>query len=203
MYLYIYIQGEYKWAYTPVYRGGFDYFKGYLNSQVEYFNFSYYPSDDSYDGIFDWRENTDIYLNTTDNYTTTAFGEKAVEIIQNISARNDDTPFTLIVSFESPHGPIHWAPDFYTDTALTSGNGGPWGSQNNTYYEDRRKYVTMVYAMDFWIGEILDALKDNRVNGDRIWDNTWVFFFSDNGGVISYASNYPLRGAKATNFEGI
>ena len=56
--------------------------------------------------------------------------------------------------------------------------------------------------MDYYIGEIVDALKDNTVNGVRIWDNTWFFFFSDNGGIITYASNYPLRGAKSTNFEG-
>ena len=37
--------GEYRWAYTPIFRGGLDYFKGYLNSQVEYFNFSYFPDD--------------------------------------------------------------------------------------------------------------------------------------------------------------
>ena len=31
----LYIQGEYAWRYTPVYRGAFNYFKGYLNNQVD------------------------------------------------------------------------------------------------------------------------------------------------------------------------
>ena len=90
---------------------------------------------------------------------------------------------------------------FSTETALQ--NGGPYGSPNNSDWETRRQYITMVYSLDYWVGEILDTLKETYVNGTRLWDNTWVFFFSDNGGVITYASNYPLRGAKATNYEGI
>ena len=108
----------------------------------------------------------------------------------------------MTVAFEAPHTPVHYAPGWYSDVALSSGNGGPWGNPDNEYYEDRRQYVTMTYAMDYWIGEIIQSLKDNEVNGQRLWDNTLVFFFSDNGGVITHASNYPLRGAKATNFEG-
>ena len=161
----------------------------------------------NYAGFYDWRENTDLLVDTDDNYTTTAFGEKALEIIRNIGDTNDDTPFTMIVSFEAPHGPTHDAPGFFWDDVIpTTGNtgpGGPYGSASNDNYAQRRQYVSMVYAMDYYIGEIVDALRDNDVNGVRIWDNTFVFFFSDNGGVITYASNYPLRGAKSTNFEGM
>ena len=206
--------GEYYWSTTPIFRGGFDYFKGYLNSQVNYFNFTYHPNIEIHEipnktyhgGFYDWRENTDILFDTNDNYTTTAFGESALNIIKNIGDTNDDTPFSLIVSFEAPHGPVHYPPGFFWDDIVPgngkSGPGGPYGDPNNEYYEERRQYVSMVYAMDYYIGEIIDALKANTVNNVRIWDNTLFFFFSDNGGVITFASNYPLRGAKSTNFEG-
>jgi len=205
--------GEYKWKTTPMYRGGFDSFKGYLNAEVDYFNFTYDTGDDYGILIYDWRKDREADIDTNDTYTTTAFGENALKIINDIGTNNDDTPFTIIVSFESPHSPTHFAPDGLADGADftsdvipsspgTPGPGGPYGNPNNDNYEDRRKYVTMVYAMDYYIGEIVDALKENTVNDERLWDNTWLFFFSDNGGVISYASNYPLRGAKSTNFEG-
>ena len=40
-----------------------------------------------------------------------------------------------------------------------------------------------------------------------MWDNTLLFFSSDNGGPIYRngsvgSSNYPLHGGKASNFEG-
>ena len=187
-------QGSYEWAFTPIFRGGFDYFKGYLGSQVDYFTF-----ENEY--IYDWRENKDVLWNCSDNYTTSAFGDEAIDIIQSISANNDDTPFTLTVAFEAPHGPIHWAPQPWNETAIDE--GGPWGKSSNDYYIERQMYATMVLAMDDYIGQIVDALRQNRVNGQRIWDNTYLIFFSDNGGVFTHASNYPLRGAKSTNFEGM
>ena len=49
-------------------------------------------------------------------------------------------------------------------------------------------------------GRCLEAIKDAGQ-----WDNTIVFFTSDNGGAIvvnSVNNNYPLRGAKFSKFEG-
>ena len=107
----------------------------------------------------------------------------------------------MTVAVEAPHSPLHYAPEPWTNETISE--GGPWGNPSNEYYEDRRMYATMILAMDDYVGQIVDALRDNYVDGERIWDNTYLFFFSDNGGVIAHASNYPLRGAKATNFEGI
>eukprot|EP01084_Bolivina_argentea_P301612 520380_1 len=60
----------------------------------------------------------------------------------------------------------------------------------------------MVRAMDEKKDEINKALQNNKINGQDIWDNTFIFFFSDNGAVITHGSNHPLRGDKDTNFEG-
>ena len=54
----------------------------------------------------------------------------------------------------------------------------------------------MVQEMDAGIGEVLDALE-----GYGIADRTLVWFFSDNG-AAQWGSNCPLRGLKATDWEG-
>ncbi|MDB4713311.1 sulfatase, partial [bacterium] len=65
-------------------------------------------------------------------------------------------------------------------------------------------YAAMVESMDDAVGTLLDAL--DRL---KIADNTIIIFFSDNGGNMynvvddtSPTSNYPLKGGKASQFEG-
>jgi arylsulfatase A-like enzyme len=65
-------------------------------------------------------------------------------------------------------------------------------------------YAAMVESMDDAVGTLLDTL--DRL---KIADNTVVVFFSDNGGNMynevdgtTPTSNAPLRGGKATMFEG-
>ena len=65
-------------------------------------------------------------------------------------------------------------------------------------------YAAMIESMDDAVGTLLDAL--DRL---KIADNTIVIFTSDNGGNMynevdgtTPTSNAPLRGAKATMFEG-
>ena len=54
----------------------------------------------------------------------------------------------------------------------------------------------MVREMDAGIGEVLDALEAHGIA-----DRTLVWFFSDNG-AAQWGSNGPLRGLKATDWEG-
>lgn len=65
-------------------------------------------------------------------------------------------------------------------------------------------YAAMVESMDDAVGTLLDTL--DRL---KIADNTIIVFFSDNGGNMynvvddtSPTSNAPLRGGKASQFEG-
>jgi arylsulfatase A-like enzyme len=58
-------------------------------------------------------------------------------------------------------------------------------------------YAAMVEHMDESVGQLLDTL--TRLG---IADQTVVIFSSDNGGLGSVTSNAPLRGAKATPYEG-
>jgi arylsulfatase A-like enzyme len=65
-------------------------------------------------------------------------------------------------------------------------------------------YASMVETMDHAVGELLDALDRYKLS-----DNTVVIFLSDNGGNMydtidqtTPTSNAPLRGGKATLWEG-
>jgi arylsulfatase A-like enzyme len=62
-------------------------------------------------------------------------------------------------------------------------------------------YAAMVSSMDDQVGRILDDLETRR-----LLDNTMIWFISDNGGYsesyFGHADNGPLRGEKATLWEG-
>ena len=55
----------------------------------------------------------------------------------------------------------------------------------------------MVHSLDEGVGRILAAIDDEGISKE-----TFVLFSSDNGGVRGVGENVPLRGGKATVFEG-
>ena len=69
-------------------------------------------------------------------------------------------------------------------------------------FERRRRYHAMVSYMDDAIDDLVTAYKQNS-----LWENTLMVFSADNGGPIYRwgdpgANNFPLRGGKASNWEG-
>jgi arylsulfatase B len=64
--------------------------------------------------------------------------------------------------------------------------------------EKRRKLLGLITQLDDAVGMIINKLREL----DLI-ENTIIAFTSDNGApVYQSGSNYPLRGSKATVFEG-
>src|SRR5690606_18334236 len=65
--------------------------------------------------------------------------------------------------------------------------------------EGRALNAAMTHTMDENVGKILRKLEELD-----ILNNTLVIFTNDNGGQITntFADNYPLRGAKGSNYEG-
>lgn len=57
-------------------------------------------------------------------------------------------------------------------------------------------YRGMLWKSDIYVGEIVQLLKQRGM-----YDNTLIVFASDNGGVAN-GNSHPLRGGKATNWEG-
>ncbi|MCB1018429.1 MAG: sulfatase [Acidobacteria bacterium] len=111
--------------------------------------------------------------------------------------QNRDKPFLLYLPFYSVHTPIQAKPELVEKYTQKPGAGG----QSNP------KYAAMIETMDTAIGVVLDKLAELGLEND-----TFVFFYSDNGGVGGYhragvdandiTDNAPLRGGKGMLYEG-
>jgi arylsulfatase A-like enzyme len=110
---------------------------------------------------------------------TTWYTEHAVDFIRR--NRNGDEPFLLYVPHSMPHVPL-----FVSDRHRGKSGAGLYGD--------------VMLEIDWSVGEISKALRDNGVDG-----NTLVIFTSDNGPWHSYgnhAGKTPYREAKGTSFDG-
>jgi arylsulfatase A-like enzyme len=108
---------------------------------------------------------------------TTWYTEHAVDFIR----RNKSNPFLLYVPHSMPHVPLYRSEKF----AGKSGAG---------------VYGDVITELDWSIGQITNALKDNGLE-----DNTLVILTSDNGPWSSYgnhAGKTPFRESKGTGFDG-
>jgi len=113
-------------------------------------------------------------------YLTDDFSKEAVNFVE----RNRDEPFFLYLAYNAPH-----APDQVTRKHLEK--------TSHIEYGGRAVYGAMVAAMDEGIGRLMNALKEQK-----LYDNTIIFFYSDNGGRATLARNFPYRGHKGMLFEG-
>jgi len=129
------------------------------------------------EGELDWHRNHRPARE--EGYTTTLLTN---EVVKFIDGSPTDEPFFVYVPYNAPHAPLE-APQEYIDKYPNLAG-------------KRRTYAAMVAALDEGVGKILAALADKGVA-----DNTFVWFISDNGGGIG-SDNAPLRGRKATVFEG-
>jgi len=119
-----------------------------------------------------------IELDPDQSQFTRLFTEKAVGFIKT----NKDKPFFLYVPHVMPHVPIFASDAFRGKSA-------------------RGRYGDVIEELDWGVGQILAALKDEGVD-----KNTLVLFLSDNGPFLSYGEHAgrsaPLREGKLTVFEG-
>jgi arylsulfatase A-like enzyme len=115
-------------------------------------------------------------------YLTDALAREAVSFID----RHKAEPFFLCLTFNAVHKPME-----ATEKYIKRFPNIPEG--------DRRTYAAMMSAMDDAIGAVLARLRDAGLE-----ENTLIFFISDNGGPVGIngSNNYPLRGVKATTWEG-
>lgn len=103
----------------------------------------------------------------------------------------DEKPFFAYMAYYAVHAPFqpnkHYA-KHYEDTDKSKG---------------AQAFATMIESMDASVGEILEELEALGVA-----ENTLVLFLGDNGGdaplgpTHGIASSAPLRGKKATHYEG-
>ena len=109
---------------------------------------------------------------------TTQYTERAVQFID----KNKDQPFFLYVPHSMVHVPLYVSEKFKGKS-------------------ERGLFGDVVMEIDWSVGEILTALKRNRID-----DNTLVIFTADNGPWLSYGdhagSSGPFREGKGTMFDG-
>ncbi len=125
-----------------------------------------------------------IYRGTTpvkeSGYLTDRLGEEAVAFVDRHKAK----PFFLYLAFNAVHAPLQ-AP--VEEIAKFTGDN-----------PDRNVLLAMGKRMDDAIGGLVAKLKQ-----ESVWENTLLFFISDNGGPLAQtANNTPLRGGKHQDYEG-
>ena len=123
-----------------------------------------------------------MVTNINGTYSTEAF---AAEAIRLISEHDKHTSMYMYLSLQVVHGPLQ-APQRFVDMYKEIKN------------KNRHMKAAMVTAMDEAIGNITAALKKIGM-----WNDALIVFTTDNGGPVnSGSSNWPLRGSKATLWEG-
>jgi arylsulfatase A-like enzyme len=113
-------------------------------------------------------------------YLTNRLTEEAVGFIENHSYK----PFFLYLAYNAVHAPKQAPPE----DIKKFDTGDP----------DRDILMAMLKHLDDGVGDVVESLKK-----EGVWDNTLLFFLTDNGGAKTmHAVNTPLRAWKQWNYEG-
>jgi arylsulfatase A-like enzyme len=113
-----------------------------------------------------------------DGYLTDVLGDQSVQFIE----KNKKNPFFMYLSYNAVHTPMH-----AKDSDLLKYKNHP-----------RQKLAAMTWSLDQNIGKLVKKLKTLN-----LFDNTLIYFLSDNGGANNNSSkNGNLKGWKGNEFEG-
>ncbi|MDW7680212.1 MAG: sulfatase [bacterium] len=119
-----------------------------------------------------------------DAHHTIKITERSIKFIEE----NKNKPFFCYMSFHSVHRPI------MENKELVEKYKGKLKAQDST---KNPIMGAMIERMDWGVGEVL-----NKLDELNLTDKTIVIFVSDNGGLEILQDQAPLRGGKATIFEG-
>ena len=208
--------GYHDTARWPVQRG-FDKFYGSISGATSYF----YPH-----GNRSVSLQNEILPppDSTKYYTTDAFTDYAIQFIDE---QEDDNPFFLYLAYTAPHWPLHAKEEDIekfvgkymhgwdevrkarfkkqVEMGLLNEEWGlskrdervrPWTevSDSQKVLSDYRMavYAAQVFSIDYNVGKLVEKLK-----AEGKFDNTLIFFMSDNGGC---AEMYHEFGSKPRSF---
>ena len=199
--------GYCTWKHTPIGRG-FKSFLGFLQGQVDYYAHTVGIATEgiaskTIDGLDFWDNRKPLHK-SVGNYTLDFYQERMRKIVKDyISKRTTveeqkQNPLFLYLAHQIPHIPLQARKD--EARCKHFGLGTP-----------RRTYCSMIVELDDAIGEFIKMYTEAG-----LWENTFVFIMTDNGGMTNWnkdengypifpasvGSNFPLRGSKATLFEG-
>jgi arylsulfatase A-like enzyme len=158
--------------FLPLQRG-FDFYYGFANTGIDYYTHERYGIPSMFRGNDRIKE---------EGHATDLFKREALRFIEHNRAR----PFFLYVPFNAPHSASTFRKE---DPQVAAGYLAMYRG------DPRARYKALVSHMDAAVGEILARVRQYGLDND-----TLTIFVSDNGGTGK--SNGPLRGGKATLWEG-
>lgn len=164
--------------FLPLQRG-FDFFHGFCNTGVDYFTHERYGVPSMFHGNKLIKE---------EGYATDLFEREALRFLRE---HTKEKPWFLYVAFNAPHSGSN-----LKDRRVQATEEYLKKYKDLDPEKNRTRYLAAVTHMDQAIGNLLAEVKKR---GEA--ENTFVLFFSDNGGG-RVANNGPLRGHKGTMFEG-
>ncbi|XP_053985497.1 arylsulfatase B-like [Hylaeus volcanicus] len=169
---------------TPMHRG-FDYFLGFYNSHISYYDYKY--SIQNMSG-YDMHRGDDPAYGTNREYATDLFTLEAIKIIENHELPR---PLYLQISHLAVHAPLEYRTDRYNHRGFAE-----------IREPNRRKYAEMVMGLDDSLGRIFHVLGERAMLRDSL-----ILFLTDNGAATigkfrNWGSNYPLRGVRSRHKVG-
>jgi len=170
--------------FLPLQRG-FDHFYGFVNTGIDYYTHERY-------GVHSMYRSNEPSLEDKGIYSTYLFEREAVRFVKE----NRDKPFFLYLPFNSPHGSSSLDPEIRGTIQAPPEYLALYPEGISVREKRRRGYMAATTCMDNAIGNLLHI-----VDSLGLEKNTIVIFFSDNGGGTG-SINSPLRGGKATMWEG-
>lgn len=123
-----------------------------------------------------------------EEYSTDLFGSLALKAVQEHDLSKPQNPLFLYLPWQAVHAPYDLPPAY-----------------KNKSTEGVDLIRVMLADVDVWVGAITNTLKERNM-----WDNTLIVYSADNGGTqdplystkVVGGNNYPLRGAKHSNWQG-
>ena len=139
------------------------------------------------------------------SYSTTLYGKLAVNAVNTHDTSKG--PLFLYLPFQAVHSPNNPVPH---NPANTTYQGMLWdadvyiGALANALKAKEDVLATAAAASAGGEGSLRMLLngRGGRGGSTSMWDNTLLVYSSDNGGTDNGGINFPLRGAKHTNWEG-
>lgn len=159
--------------------------KWHLSPSYDYApNRPFDPETQGFDVVFKTRKPVEGDDPTKDAHNAVAITEHSLKFLEEYK----DRPFFLHVSHNVVHRPIMEHPGLISKYEAKPGADAP---VNNPIMG------AMIERMDRGIGRLLEKLEELGLS-----ENTVVIFFSDNGGLRQLQDQAPLRGGKATVWDG-
>lgn len=166
-------QGFFQTEYLPMSRG-FDSSSGFLTGAEDHMNQTNHCLTDF------WKNKAPDGRNGS--YDAYHYRDDLRYIVQE---HDPATPLFVYLPLHNVHGPYE-APEEWLDKYA-----------ENSTCAARRMLQAMVSVADNVTGTLVEELK-----AKDMWDKTIIVVSADNGGIGQSGSNYPLKGAKMSFFEG-